>query len=121
MRIFDLGCGPAWEVQQFLAQDAISNHASFTFVDFNDETLEHVGTVLGDLKCQFERTTRIDLIKKSVHQVLKEEAKPGLNPPHYELIYCAGIFDYLSDRICKRLMNIFYSCWSPGDCSSAPT
>jgi extracellular factor (EF) 3-hydroxypalmitic acid methyl ester biosynthesis protein len=30
------------------------------------------------------------------------------------LIYCAGIFDYLSDRICKRLMNIFYSMLDPG-------
>ncbi len=60
------------------------------------------------------RTTQIDLIKKSVHQVLKEEAKPGVNPPRYDLIYCAGIFDYLSDRICKRLMNIFYSMLEPG-------
>ncbi|MGH7927713.1 MAG: SAM-dependent methyltransferase, partial [Candidatus Binatia bacterium] len=32
----------------------------------------------------------------------------------YDLIYCAGIFDYLSDRICKRLMNIFYSMLEPG-------
>jgi extracellular factor (EF) 3-hydroxypalmitic acid methyl ester biosynthesis protein len=45
---------------------------------------------------------------------LKEEAKPGLNQSRYDMIYCAGIFDYLSDRICKRLMNIFYSMLEPG-------
>ena len=114
MRIFDLGCGPASEVQQFLLQDAVSNHASFTLVDFNDETLEHASTVLGTLKCKHDRTTKIELIKKSVHQFLKEEAHPRLKQPRYDLIYCAGIFDYLSDRICKRLMNIFYSMLEPG-------
>lgn len=114
MRIFDLGCGPAREVQQFLSQDAISDHANFTLLDFNDETLEYTGKVLVDLRSKFGRSTKIDLIKKSVHQVLKEEAKPGVNQPRYDLIYCAGVFDYLSDRICKRLMNIFYSMLEPG-------
>jgi extracellular factor (EF) 3-hydroxypalmitic acid methyl ester biosynthesis protein len=114
MRIFDLGCGPAWEVQQFLAQEAISDCANFTLVDFNEETLEHAGSVLAGLKCKYHRTTGIDLIKKSVHQFLKEESPSGLHQPRYDLIYCAGIFDYLSDRICKRLMNIFYSMLQPG-------
>jgi extracellular factor (EF) 3-hydroxypalmitic acid methyl ester biosynthesis protein len=114
IRIFDLGCGPAGEVQQFLSQDAICNYASFTLLDFNDETLVYTGKVLVDLKSKFDRRTRIDLIKKSVHQFLKEEAKPGLNQSRFDMIYCAGIFDYLSDRICKRLMNIFYSMLEPG-------
>ncbi len=114
MRIFDLGCGPAKEVQQFLTQDAVSDHASFTLLDFNDETIEHTGKILGDLRSKLDRKTEINFIKKSVHQVLKEEGKPGLNQPRYDLVYCAGIFDYLSDRVCKRLMNIFYSMLEPG-------
>jgi extracellular factor (EF) 3-hydroxypalmitic acid methyl ester biosynthesis protein len=113
MRIFDLGCGPAGEVQQFLSENTVSNDATFTLLDFNDETLEHTGKVLRDLQSKFDRRTKIDLIKKSVHQVLKEEAKQGLNQQRFELIYCAGLFDYLSDRICKRLMNIFYSMLEP--------
>jgi extracellular factor (EF) 3-hydroxypalmitic acid methyl ester biosynthesis protein len=31
----------------------------------------------------------------------------------YDMVYCAGLFDYMSDRICKRLMNIFYDLLSP--------
>jgi extracellular factor (EF) 3-hydroxypalmitic acid methyl ester biosynthesis protein len=34
--------------------------------------------------------------------------------PGYDMVYCAGIFDYLSDRICKQLMNIFYELLEPG-------
>jgi extracellular factor (EF) 3-hydroxypalmitic acid methyl ester biosynthesis protein len=114
MRIFDLGCGPAGEVQQFLSRDAVSDHAIFTLLDFNDETLEYTAKVLGEIKSRLGRKTKIDLIKKSVHQVLKEETRSSPNQPRYDLIYCAGIFDYLSDRICKRLMNIFYSMLEPG-------
>ncbi|MCM3903788.1 MAG: class I SAM-dependent methyltransferase [Pyrinomonadaceae bacterium] len=114
IRIFDLGCGPAAEVQQFLSRDAISNHASFTLLDFNDETLEHAGKILRDVRSKFDRSTKIELIKKSVHQILKEEGKPGVNQSRFDLIYCAGLFDYLSDRICKRLMNIFYSMLESG-------
>jgi extracellular factor (EF) 3-hydroxypalmitic acid methyl ester biosynthesis protein len=83
-------------------------------LDFNDETLEYTRKVLADVSSKFDRRTKIELIKKSVHQVLKEEGKPRLNQPRYDLIYCAGIFDYLSDRICKRLMNIFYAMLEPG-------
>jgi extracellular factor (EF) 3-hydroxypalmitic acid methyl ester biosynthesis protein len=35
-------------------------------------------------------------------------------PGTYDLVYCAGLFDYMSDRICKRLMNIFYDLLAPG-------
>ena len=32
----------------------------------------------------------------------------------YDLVYCAGLFDYLSDRICQRLVNILYGFVAPG-------
>ncbi len=114
MRIFNVGCGPAKEVQEFLFQDPVSDHASFTLLDFNDETIEHTGRVLSELKSKLDRKTEIQFIKRSVHQVLKEEVQPGLCQARYDLVYCAGVFDYLSDRICKRLMNIFYSMLAPG-------
>ena len=113
-RILNLGCGPAGEVQKFLAQDEVSNYARFSLLDFNDETIQHTGKVLEQVKRKFHRTTQIDVIKKSVHQVLKEEGRPGANQSSYDFIYCAGVFDYLSDRICKRLMNVFYNMLAPG-------
>jgi extracellular factor (EF) 3-hydroxypalmitic acid methyl ester biosynthesis protein len=95
-------------------QDEVCDWASFTLLDFNDETLEHARKLLEDLKSRYHRNTKIEMIKKSVHQVLKETAKPGEPAEHYDLVYCAGVFDYLSDRICKRLMNIFYDMLEPG-------
>jgi extracellular factor (EF) 3-hydroxypalmitic acid methyl ester biosynthesis protein len=113
-RIFNLGCGPAGEIQNFLIQNDVCDWSNFTLLDFNDETLEHAKLVLEDLLIRFGRRTKFEMVKKSVHQVLKEAAKLGDHMETYDLIYCAGLFDYLSDRICKRLMNIFYDMLAPG-------
>jgi len=43
LRVLNLGCGPAVEVQRFLREHDVSNCAEFTLIDFNDETLRHVG------------------------------------------------------------------------------
>jgi extracellular factor (EF) 3-hydroxypalmitic acid methyl ester biosynthesis protein len=32
----------------------------------------------------------------------------------YDFVYCAGLFDYLSDRICRRLLEVFYDLLAPG-------
>ena len=113
-RIFNLGCGPAGEIQKFLAEDDLSDRASFTLLDFNDETLAHTGKLLDDLKRRYSRTTPLHMVKKSVHQVLKDGSRITSDQERYDFVYCAGLFDYLSDRICKRLMNIFYDMLAPG-------
>ena len=53
------------------------------------------------------------MFKRSVHQVLKDAAKAGAGPK-YDLVYCAGLFDYLSDQVCKRLMTYLYDLVAPG-------
>jgi extracellular factor (EF) 3-hydroxypalmitic acid methyl ester biosynthesis protein len=115
-QIFNLGCGPAKEVQDFLSFDDLCDRASFTLLDFNDETLAYTGKLLGDLKMRHQRQTPINMIKRSVHQILKEGRRGtefGKNSV-YDVVYCAGLFDYLSDRVCRRLMDIFYEILAPG-------
>lgn len=115
-RIFNLGCGPSKEIRDFMQQHELSNEADFTLLDFNDETLEHATGILQDTRAKMGRTTGLNLQKKSVHQILKEASRPGPDMKHgsYDFVYCAGLFDYMSDRICKRLMNIFYELLAPG-------
>jgi len=112
-RIFNLGCGPAGEVQAFLIQEDVCERAHLTLLDFNDETLAQTSRLLDDLKMRHRRATPIELVKKSVNQVLKDGHKDPTGKG-YDFIYCAGLFDYLSDRICRRLMDIFYSMLAPG-------
>jgi extracellular factor (EF) 3-hydroxypalmitic acid methyl ester biosynthesis protein len=114
-RILNLGCGPAIEIQQLLEME-IADQAEIVLLDFNEETLRSVQQKFGELKKQHGRTTEIDTKLKSVHQILKEAHKPGNEfiTDHYDMVYCAGLFDYLSDRICRRLNTIFYDIVNPG-------
>jgi len=115
VRVLSLGCGPAREIQQFL-ENELSEYARFTLLDFNDETIQYANRVLGDLKRRFHRSTPIQLHKKSVAQVLKAGGRAAAGPANgkYDFIYCAGVFDYLSERTCKQLMNVFYEWLEPG-------
>ena len=116
LRIFNLGCGPAREIQQFLSENAICNHTHLTLVDFNEETVQHITRVLNQIKQQSGAQTPIQVLKKSVHQIIKEGNRPsvGTDGAKYDFVYCAGLFDYLSDRTCRQLMNIFYQWLAPG-------
>jgi len=116
LQVFNLGCGPAREIQEFIIHDELSNETDFTLLDFNDETLDYTGRTLEELKQRYGRQTSVTTMKKSVHQLLKEASRPR-SPREgggFDLVYCAGLFDYLSDRICRRLMNIFYDLLAPG-------
>jgi extracellular factor (EF) 3-hydroxypalmitic acid methyl ester biosynthesis protein len=115
MRVLDLACGPAQEVQQFLAEDDFCDRAEFTLLDFNEETVEHARGVFEKLKREHHRQTLIQVRKNSVQQVLKEGQKPSNgNRPSFDVIYCTGLFDYLSDHTCKLLLRILYDSVAPG-------
>lgn len=115
-RVLNLGCGPACEVQRYLADSALSDRTQFTLLDCNEETLAHTRTLLNRVKLKHGRNTSVQCLKKSVNQILKEGARTVEGSPQskYDLVYCAGLFDYLSDQICQRLMNILYGCVAPG-------
>lgn len=115
-RIFDLGCGPAQEVLNFLENEDMCERANFTLLDFNDETLLSTQKSVDEMKSRYNRRTSVQLVKKSVNQVLKESLRPEERTmgSDYDMIYCAGLFDYFSDKICKRLMNLFYEILAPG-------
>jgi extracellular factor (EF) 3-hydroxypalmitic acid methyl ester biosynthesis protein len=114
-RILDLGCGPAREIQDFLAESELSNHAEFTLMDFNEETLQHAAQALRQKQQQYRRNFSVQLVKRSVQQLLKDMVRAdGISRGNkFDFIYCAGLFDYLPDRTCKQLMTLFYQSLAP--------
>jgi extracellular factor (EF) 3-hydroxypalmitic acid methyl ester biosynthesis protein len=116
IRVLNLGCGPAREVQEFIAENSLCERAQFTLLDFNEETIRHTSGVLEQCKRRYGRSTLIQIQKKSVQHILKERSKLVVEGPEkkYDVIYCAGLFDYLPDCTCRQLMNIFYDWLVPG-------
>jgi extracellular factor (EF) 3-hydroxypalmitic acid methyl ester biosynthesis protein len=113
VRFLNLGCGPAKEIQDFLTNHHVCDSAEFLLLDFNDETLNFTGSTLSRIKQVNERSTKIDLTKKSVQQILKEAARLDYLGK-FDVVYCAGLFDYLTDEVSARLLQIFYSLARPG-------
>ena len=117
-RVFNFACGPAIEVQQFLDYSPLSDQVEFTLVDFDSETLAHTQRAINSIKDRFGWQTSVQFQKKSVLQLIKEGHKPvatgGKAAGEYDFIYCAGLFDYLTDHACKQLVKIFYRWLAPG-------
>jgi extracellular factor (EF) 3-hydroxypalmitic acid methyl ester biosynthesis protein len=115
-KIFNVGCGPAQEIQQFLSKSNFPVRPDFTLLDFNEETLQHVQGVLNDIKRRYAPQASLNFVKKSVHHLLKGAARGGgeASGKKYDLVYCAGLFDYLSNNVCRQLVSIMYEWLAPG-------
>lgn len=116
LRILNLGCGPAKELQELLAGSDASNHIDATLLDFNPETLAYTERVLTELRNRHSRQAVLTFREKSINQLLKEAGRPETQTDRgrFDLVYCAGLFDYVSDRVCRRLMELFYEFLVPG-------
>lgn len=114
-RILNLGCGPACEVLRFYEKHHIYEYADFTLVDFNQETLEYLSVKLAEATRRLDEPAVYRLVRKSVAEIIRDRGKSlcSLAGGAYDFIYCAGLFDYLSDAACKQLMNIFYEMLGP--------
>ena len=115
LTVFNLGCGPAREVQQFMEHSELSHRTRFVLADFEERTLTHTNQVLHEIKSRRQRQSKIKTVKISVAQLIKEHERRGKQTgrEQYDFIYCAGLFDYLTDAVCQHLMNAFYSMLAP--------
>ena len=108
-RILNVGCGPAEEIQRFMTTWDEPGILSFVLLDFNKETLAWTRDVLTTLAASLNKQIEIEYVHDSVHELLKRRMSDTNDGPSFDAVYCAGLFDYLSDRVCMRLLNYFAS------------
>ena len=123
-RVLSLGCGAAREVQKFVQCEPQCDNVSFTLLDFSADTVRHAQERINEIAASEHRTVSVTAVEFSVQQMLAtgsrllghpDRLRSGmLERGRYDVIYCAGLFDYLSDRICKRLLEIFWELAAPG-------
>lgn len=113
--VLNVGCGPALEVQRFIRNEDLSRHAVFGLMDFNEETLEYAEERIQNAIKESGHKPMVKFIHKSIDSLLKEALdNPKEARPSYEMIYSAGLFDYLAGRTCKYLVELFYTWLRPG-------
>ncbi len=116
-RVFNLACGPAVEVGRFLRDHEESDSTDFDLLDFNSETLEYTRERLTEAQTSGKReSSSLRFFQRSVNQILRTatQGKTDEDLNGYDIVYCAGLFDYLSQRVCQRLVDLFCSMAKPG-------
>jgi extracellular factor (EF) 3-hydroxypalmitic acid methyl ester biosynthesis protein len=113
--VLNIGCGPAVEIQRFIRDSPLASQTSFQLMDFSLETLDYTE---GKIKSAIDASGRNPIVKivhKSIDSLLKEIHEGNtVQIGKFDMVYCAGLFDYFSDAICKRLLAIFYQSLNPG-------
>ncbi len=113
--VLNVGCGPAEEVKNFIVSSPLANRMNITLMDFNQETLNYAETQLKRTCQSAQRSLTTVFAHKSINDLIREatlQVIPETNK--YDLVYCAGLFDYLGDPTCECLVELFYHWVRPG-------
>jgi extracellular factor (EF) 3-hydroxypalmitic acid methyl ester biosynthesis protein len=111
-RILSLACGPANEVVEFISHNEMSNHTEITLIDIEPEALYTTQETILEARERNGRHTKVHIYYLPLKQLLTEaKAQPHLN--NQDLIYCVGLFDYLTNPIFQKTMKTLYEMLHP--------
>ncbi len=98
---FSLGSGPAEEILRFVARNRLTKSVQATLLDGDAYALADFSE-----RVQYLRTSNVtvDLINLNILDLIRNR-EPGSVDEAYHLTYCAGLFDYFSEGICRRLVH----------------
>lgn len=113
--VLSIGCGPAVEIQRFIRNHEVSAQSVIHLMDFNEETIEYAKLRTGlSMEVSGHKPT-LKFIQKSIDELLKDihQEQEGFLPI-YDMIYCAGLFDYFPDNVCRNLVQLYHGWVRPG-------
>ena len=114
IKILNLGCGPAVEIQQLLEQRNVPGSVELTLIDFSQETLDYTYEKITRKLANHNSGLRLNVVHRSVDQILRQSAKiKETDRDTYDFIYCAGLFDYFSQKACSRVLKLFHALVKP--------
>lgn len=109
IHILNVGCGPAIEVQRLIATHPRPERLRFTLMDFSQETLAYTQARIREACARRGIHIEIEWVNASVHHLIKRASSGAskLGEKKFDFVYCAGLFDYLSEKVCQRLLQYF--------------
>ena len=123
VRVLSLASGPALEIQHLLRESGgFAHRPELLFVDQDQEALAHAHDSLTRVLLDrglAENQPSLTFLHFSVRQILKPETTGEVELlqrklSDLDLIYSAGLFDYLDDRLCRALLAQLYAMLAPG-------
>ena len=113
--VLSVACGPAVEIQRYVRSSSLADFTVFHGLDFSREALSHASGKISEAIKANNRKTVAEFVQKSIDEMLKEaDQQSKASAPAYDFVYCAGLFDYFTDHVCRRLIRLFYQWVKPG-------
>lgn len=112
VRIASIGCGPAQEIFSFLTKHPeLGVRLDIALIDQEERAIAHCERTLAPLAASTH--ARVRVIKESARRLLTDH-KLGQALGECDLIYSAGLFDYLADRSFSALLAVLYGALREG-------
>jgi extracellular factor (EF) 3-hydroxypalmitic acid methyl ester biosynthesis protein len=112
VRIASVGCGPAQEIQSFLTtRPELGQRLEIALIDQEERAISYCERALAPLAAKSRATVRV--IRESVRRLLTDK-KLSNTLGECELIYSAGLFDYLNDRTFDALIGKLWGAVAEG-------
>lgn len=115
IKILSFGCGPAAEIEDFVIgmDNTLLENFQITLADFNEETLEYASQRIKNVLS--EKNVSMDIVTQccSVDDIIHKKLSGEIQKKRFDVIFCAGLYDYFSSGICKTLNEIFYGWLKP--------
>ena len=106
MTVGTLACGPAREILEFLSEENPEHLKNLTFVLMDQDHHALLNSRRNILKVvtQRELTCEVYFLPLSVKQILDDsEESEVLKAANFDLLYTAGLYDYLTQPVAKNL------------------
>lgn len=112
VRVASVGCGPAREIFALLERSPeLGPRLDVSLIDQEDHAITYCERTLGPLAARTD--ARLHLIRESIRRLLmNRQLSAALG--RCDLIYSAGLFDYLSLRSFQALLHTLYGALTPG-------
>ena len=112
-KVLSVGCGPAFELKNLIKSPHDCERFQFALFDQDPVALAEASEVVRAISTITGRTPTVDFIEGSVRTMLfsrKLNQKWG----RFHFIYSLGVFDYLTFRVAKAVLDRLYRLLKPG-------
>ncbi|HUX12039.1 MAG TPA: hypothetical protein VMW87_03375 [Spirochaetia bacterium] len=110
IRILSLGAGPAEEILRLLDNHEFDKPIHIALIDMDAHALADFYE-----RVQFRARPNVDieLVNFNVISILVGKTT-NLEPHSYDITYCAGMFDYFKDRLCRKYIDFLIELTADG-------
>ena len=124
VRVLSLACGPAVELQNLIREvGSLANRVEFILVDQDEETMQYCHEAVSRELLQRGPEVAAQVTLNCLHLSVRQILVPGSaeerdfiqsNLRDLDLVYSAGLFDYLPQSIAHKLTRSLYRTLRPG-------